>query len=527
MKLPLLITITLIACRGLAQDPCGEVLFGTDVPSDVYPTTFLEDILVAGSPCVYNNNPTYGVNSITLDNADLIPCAGDVLSGLWVEAPNHDPLCVYTYPLNAAVVLGTEFLGDLLVGNTGFFIAIVGVPIGGVTVDNYVSIGYIPVNPTYNDTLKIQVCDPDSSGLVVTEHLISQCGCDSVVTRVYYYEEVTLAIDGPEQICYGDTTALTAAPSVSGNYHYSWSTGDTTKTIPLFDEGLYDVTVTNSAGCVYTASHVTGFYPISHLVIEAPQTICIGETIYLIEDSGYDPYLWTLPDGTGLTGSEVGFTATDAHTGVYYLKGIDYSGCVVKDSAWIEVEHPVDLPSFPDIETCIGDTLGIYFSQALIDTSTFYEWVNGRDYSYEPNRPWIIKRNWGGTNYIRATTSAGCVSETSFHLSPVRCKTYCDSILVYFPNAFSPNSNGLNDRYIIGGNCAELLVRDFLVFDRWGGILFEQHDFCPDDPAYGWDGTAGGRIVQAGVYAFMAWVTDVVTGKSCLREGSITVLPDR
>ena len=527
MKLPLLITITLLAFTVSAQEPCGEVLFGTDVPTSVYPATFVDDILNASSPCVYINNPTYGVNSITLDNADLIPCAGDTMTGLWVEAPNHEPLCVYTFPDNAASVLGIEFIGNLIVGETGFFIAIVGIPTGGGTFDNYVSIGYIPVNPTYNDTLEIQVCDPDSSGLIITESFITPCGCDSVVTRVYVYEEVTLSIDGPGLICYGDTTALTASPSVSGNYYYNWSTGDSTQSIPLFEEGFYEVTVTSSAGCVFTASHAVGFYPISHLTIEGPETVCIGETIDLIEDSGYAPYLWTLPNGSALSGSEVSFPATDAHTGVYYLRGIDDSGCTVKDSTWIEVEHPVDLPEFPDLESCIGDTLGIYFVQALIDTSTFYEWVNGRGYSYEPNRPWIIKRNWGGTNYIRATTSAGCVSETSFHLSPVRCKTYCDSLLVYFPNAFSPNSNGQNDKYLIGGHCEEVRIKDFLVFDRWGGILFERHDFCPGDSAYAWDGTAGGKLVETGIYAYMAWVTDVVTGKSCLREGGITVLPDR
>ena len=521
-KIPLLIYI-LFAFSAAAQEPCGEVVFGTDVDPTTYPPNFIEEVLDISSPCVNTPNPTFEVNAITLDNIDLIPCAGDTLTGLWVEAPNHEPLCVYSFPEEAVSVIGPEFIGDILVGDEPFFVAIVGIPIGGSNYDNYVSIGYIPVNPTYDDTLNYITCDPDSSGLVITESYITECGCDSLVTRVYEYEDVSIDFAGPDLICYGDTMDLTANPSINGAYQYQWSTGDSTQTIPVFAEGIYDVTLTSSAGCTYTATHIVGFHPFNYLTIEAPDAVCLGETIDLIEDSGYDAHLWTLPNGNTFSGNDVSFAAKEWHSGVYQLQATDPNGCILRDSVLILVDLPAELPDFPDMEACNEDTLAVYYEEALYDTQTFYEWVNGRGHSYELNHLWIIKRNWRGTNYIRATTGEGCVSEKSFELTVNRCKTFCDSVAVYFPNTFSPNSDGLNDRYLIGGDCDIYRIDKFVIFDRWGGKLFERRDFCPDDPVYAWDGTAGGKKVEPGVYVYLARIIDTVTGKKCMREGGITV----
>ena len=38
---------------------------------------------------------------------------------------------------------------------------------------------------------------------------------------------------------------------------------------------------------------------------------------------------------------------------------------------------------------------------------------------------------------------------------------------------------------------------DFLIFNRWGELIWENHD-----PEIGWDGTYNGNIVQAGTYTW-------------------------
>lgn len=68
-----------------------------------------------------------------------------------------------------------------------------------------------------------------------------------------------------------------------------------------------------------------------------------------------------------------------------------------------------------------------------------------------------------------------------------------------FPNAFSPNGDGVNDifRAIQHGDDKpqSLLSFEATIFNRWGQKLFTW-----TDPEEGWDGTSGGKKVKDGVY---------------------------
>ena len=78
---------------------------------------------------------------------------------------------------------------------------------------------------------------------------------------------------------------------------------------------------------------------------------------------------------------------------------------------------------------------------------------------------------------------------------------------VYIPNAFSPNSDGFNDYFTVFGAIPNVQQIDHLmIFDRWGGMLFENMDFLPNDESAGWDGKARGKALQTGPYTYWARV---------------------
>jgi gliding motility-associated-like protein len=70
------------------------------------------------------------------------------------------------------------------------------------------------------------------------------------------------------------------------------------------------------------------------------------------------------------------------------------------------------------------------------------------------------------------------------------------------PGAFSPNGDGRNDVFYVVGGPSGSVVKDFLVFDRWGACVFQVHGVAPDDPAFGWDGRVGGQAAPAGTYVY-------------------------
>ena len=78
---------------------------------------------------------------------------------------------------------------------------------------------------------------------------------------------------------------------------------------------------------------------------------------------------------------------------------------------------------------------------------------------------------------------------------------------VFIPSAFTPNGDGLNDVFVvIGDTPSAQQVDQLLIFNRWGGVLFENSNFPLNDPAEGWDGTSRGKPIPEGVYPYVAKV---------------------
>jgi len=85
--------------------------------------------------------------------------------------------------------------------------------------------------------------------------------------------------------------------------------------------------------------------------------------------------------------------------------------------------------------------------------------------------------------------------------------------LLYLPNAFSPNGDGVNDAF--GPFPAGQVIRSFpsmRVYDRWGGLVFEWADAGPGTLPR-WNGMAGGRPAAEGLYVY--------TLEAVLADGSL------
>ena len=66
------------------------------------------------------------------------------------------------------------------------------------------------------------------------------------------------------------------------------------------------------------------------------------------------------------------------------------------------------------------------------------------------------------------------------------------------PNAFSPNGDGINDRYQAKSNSKSIVEFHAYIFNRYGQKLYEWTDWQNRDG--GWDGTSHGHPVKDGVY---------------------------
>lgn len=87
--------------------------------------------------------------------------------------------------------------------------------------------------------------------------------------------------------------------------------------------------------------------------------------------------------------------------------------------------------------------------------------------------------------------------------SPEVCHTFPPTqpvavapVAYYFPDAFSPNNDGLNDRFGPVGTVSSATYQ-FIIVDRWGTILF-----ATADAGQAWDGLVDSQPARVGVYGY-------------------------
>jgi hypothetical protein len=73
--------------------------------------------------------------------------------------------------------------------------------------------------------------------------------------------------------------------------------------------------------------------------------------------------------------------------------------------------------------------------------------------------------------------------------------------LIYIPNAFSPDANGLNERFI--PNSGGMKTYTMRIYNRWGEKLFET-----SNNEVGWDGNYLDKPVQSGIYVYVIDYSD-------------------
>ena len=99
-----------------------------------------------------------------------------------------------------------------------------------------------------------------------------------------------------------------------------------------------------------------------------------------------------------------------------------------------------------------------------------------------------------------------------------------NSVDIYLPNAFSPNGDDQNDSWRIYGNELQIEhIKQLLIFDRWGNLLFQADDWPINSERHGWDGYFRGQPLDTGVYIFSVEV-QLVNGEAQTFGGDILLI---
>jgi gliding motility-associated-like protein len=243
----------------------------------------------------------------------------------------------------------------------------------GPLIDLSIPLGYLPLT-WFDETWELQGFHPNLSG-----------SFDTIVpgTSITPTLPMSTVIDGPNVICFGDTTAVITVTVTGGTapYTYNWSTGDSITTNATSDSiiagvGSYTCTITDVNGCVSTES-LTIFYinPEILSTIIKEDINCAGDSTgwAICIASGGTPgytYQWAPYGGTG-------DTATGLCQGTYTVTITDSVNCTLLDSISLIDLHPLPPVSFigDPLEGC--QPLVVSFDELSAYQGQTYEWHFG------------------------------------------------------------------------------------------------------------------------------------------------------
>lgn len=155
----------------------------------------------------------------------------------------------------------------------------------------------------------------------------------------------------------------------------------------------------------------------------------------------------------------------------------------------------------------------VLFTNSSKGGYTVSEWAMGNFARLYDQNP-VYQFQQPGTYNIALTVTneaTGCASSDS------SVTIIVSEAALEFPNAFTPNGDGVNDVFCPAFR--SLKSYELTIYNRWGRRVFTS-----TDPAEGWDGSENGKDAAAGTYYFIAKAEGYERGVIFYRKGSITLL---
>jgi gliding motility-associated-like protein len=285
----------------------------------------------------------------------------------------------------------------------------------------------------------------DSSGTYV-QFIPNAAGCDSTITL-----NLTLNkkfVQQTKTICNGQSLFVGGISQTTSGIYY---------------DSLHTIQGCDSIVTTYLTVNPS---PIPMLGVD--RNLCSNSKL-ILNPGNFESYLWQ--------DNSHDPTFAVINTGNYWVKVTNAFNCSATDT--FKVASLIASPSSFLMKT---DSICNYKSLELMPIQSYnsYLWSTGATTkSIQVQSPGIYK--------LTVTDAAGCTAIESTTIFTKQCMYG-----VYIPNTFTPDNNGINDKFkaLVFGKVVKFQLA---VYNRWGTKVFETTDF-----AKGWDGKIAGIVQENG-----------------------------
>jgi gliding motility-associated-like protein len=329
-----------------------------------------------------------------------------------------------------------------------------------------------------------------------------QFGCDSIVevSLTFYPASLNSIID---TLNYGDSLKVNGIIYDSSN-----------------PSGMQVIPGGSSTGCDSNIVIMIYFRQSLNVLFQAIAPICYGDSsgVIILESilGGLSPYTYSLNQGNFMAISGFPFKLEGLPPGLYHL--------TIQDGGSGLINLDIEIPETPPIEVDAGEDHFIHpgenvqLSASSTSQITNWSWYP-EDFLSCSNCPDPIvegpDQDIVYTLTVWDENSCTASDEVSIFLTQDQ--------EIYFPNVFSPNNDGINDIANISSGNAIKQIHYIKIFSRWGELVYEQMNFPPNNPQFGWDGKFNDQWLNPDVFT---WVTEIefTNGKTKLFSGNLTLI---
>jgi len=355
---------------------------------------------------------------------------------------------------------------------------------------------------------------------------------DTANLKIYVNTSIDAQFSATYDTCIGGAVEF-INNSISGfeDLLYFWDfydSNNSTEVSPLHyyeQPGAYNVKleVTDAYGCSDSLFKMITWLPAPPIIVIAPEAFsgCIPADIRFNNlswpiDSTYS-ITWDF--GDDIQSAEINASHVFRDFGVYDISLSISSpiGCTIDTvfSSLIEIyDNPIaDFSFIPDKPTKINSTVD--FFNMSTSGQQYYWYFNSDQLGADIPNPSYTFSDTGTYEITLQVWDENLCSDTLTKFLRID-----PNATVFFPNAFTPNGDGINEVFKAAGIFDGVESFHLVIFNRYGAKVFEAND-----PNIGWNGTAhnSGKVVSQGVYTYMVDFTDF-NGQVNRMSGFLTLL---
>jgi gliding motility-associated-like protein len=351
----------------------------------------------------------------------------------------------------------------------------------------------------------------DLSGLSAGDYTVTISdagGCSASVTGTVHEPSVLGGVMTVNNVsCFGDASGSVDL-TVSGGtapYLFLWDNGTTTEDLSNIVAGDYNVTITDTRGCIFTGMSTVTQPPaaLAESISTQMDITCDGAangSVTVSGSGGILPYEYSLNYGP----FQVSGTFTILAGGTYPVTVRDANQCTtdimvtIKEPAQLEIDYTKEDASCPDVP---DGNITLLISGGTPPYIT--EWSDHLTTIERHDIP-------DGTYSVDVTDSNGCTASAEIVVA-FDVTAACLEI----PTIITPNNDGYNDTWIIK-NIDLFPDAEVFVYNRWGENVFHTKNLLANP----WDGTSDGKQLPTDSYHYVLHLNN----GSGSRSGVISII---